>query len=116
MDLNGQSARYRLHGSVVYNRKLYKKEYDNRPESKILARKAHLLRQYNLNYSTYLDLLNKQNNLCSICKQEKQLYVDHNHETGEVRGLLCHKCNSGIGMLEDNPELTQRATEYLKGL
>lgn len=60
-----------------------------------------------------------QSNLCKIClKPEndfKQLSVDHNHETGIVRGLLCHKCNIGLGHFQDNVNYIQNAIMYLRG-
>ena len=56
---------------------------------------------------------------CEICGIEKRgvgteaLYVDHDHETGEVRGLLCMPCNTAIGHFDDNRELLVKATDYL---
>ena len=40
--------------------------------------------------------------------------IDHNHETGEIRGILCHKCNTGIGLLNDDQELLKKAITYLE--
>lgn len=42
------------------------------------------------------------------------LVVDHNHETGKVRGLLCHNCNRALGLFKDNPSVLQKTFEYLK--
>ena len=57
--------------------------------------------------------------VCDICQQEcptgKSLAFDHDHETGEIRGLLCNKCNRGLGMFNDSVKLMEIATEYLKG-
>lgn len=50
---------------------------------------------------------------CWICGSKVRLCIDHNHETGNVRGLLCTKCNTGLGMFEDNPVKLERAIEYL---
>lgn len=49
---------------------------------------------------------------CAICGDPAQV-VDHDHETKEVRGMLCHKCNRGIGFLNDDPALIRRALDYL---
>lgn len=64
-------------------------------------------------------MLAAQNNACAICGKTpndngRQLSVDHCHETMEVRGLLCVKCNAGIGMFCDNPMLLEQAIKYLR--
>lgn len=54
--------------------------------------------------------------MCAVCGKpptEQRLSVDHSHETGEVRGLLCNNCNSGIGRFKDNPETLVAAAVYL---
>lgn len=55
-----------------------------------------------------------QNGLCAIClkKPDHDLRVDHDHETGKVRGLLCSNCNSGIGFLDEDPKLFDAAKAY----
>lgn len=61
-------------------------------------------------------MLDTQNGLCAICSktQKPRLCVDHNHSTGVVRGLLCVKCNAGLGIFRDDPALMLRAIEYLQ--
>ena len=51
---------------------------------------------------------------CEICHEHKKLVYEHNHATNEQRGDCCATCNSGLGMLKDNPELAQRAAAYLE--
>ncbi|WP_344447709.1 endonuclease domain-containing protein [Kitasatospora nipponensis] len=61
-------------------------------------------------------MLADQGSCCAVCgllAGDRALQVDHCHTTGRVRGLLCRKCNSGIGMLGDSPEGVQRALSYL---
>jgi hypothetical protein len=77
-----------------------------------------LQREYGLTLEQFLDLLDRQNNQCAICKtvfeNRSQSFVDHCHTTGKVRGLLCAKCNFGIGQFNDNIEVLSQAIEYLK--
>ena len=51
---------------------------------------------------------------CRICENKNDLCIDHNHKTGEVRGLLCRTCNTGIGMLRNSPDLLRSAVAYLE--
>ena len=58
-----------------------------------------------------------QGGLCAICgrkQPEKWLAVDHDHETGVIRGLLCSRCNSGLGQFKDNPDRLRLAADYLE--
>jgi len=72
--------------------------------------------KYGITIKEYNTLLDAQDGVCAICSaaDNKKLSVDHDHDTGEVRGLLCHKCNSGIGLLGDKVDALQRAIDYLK--
>ena len=69
----------------------------------------------------YNEMLENQNNACAICKSTEsgdvrttKLSVDHCHETGVVRGLLCSSCNKAIGFMKDSTENLKNAIEYLK--
>lgn len=82
-------------------------------------RKHHLYSKYGITLDYFDQLLEKQNYSCAICKnpqksKNRRLCVDHNHETGEVRGLLCDLCNTALGKFQDSRELLLRAEEYLK--
>lgn len=79
---------------------------------------------YNIGYQTVLDQLEKQNNLCLICSKvgfkmnkgiKHNLVVDHCHDSGRFRGLLCNNCNRGLGLFKDSTESLKRAIEYLEG-
>lgn len=71
------------------------------------------IKKYNLSPDEYFKILKKQNLLCAICNEEKFLVVDHNHKNGEVRGLLCNKCNIGLGHFNDNVSLLNSAIKYV---
>jgi hypothetical protein len=64
-----------------------------------------------------LKLFEEQNGCCAICKEpesrDRELALDHCHDTGEIRGLLCSACNTGIGLFKDSPERLVAASEYL---
>jgi hypothetical protein len=80
---------------------------------------AYLRKHYNLSLADYNKLREYQNYACAICKKSELIFkngmaVDHNHKTGEVRGLLCWKCNKALGRFEDNDELVISAADYLK--
>lgn len=72
--------------------------------------------KYGISKENLLNMLEKQEGKCAICKQppkNRALHVDHCHATEKVRGLLCHGCNTGIGLFRDNPLLLQHAINYL---
>lgn len=80
-------------------------------------RESWYLRAYGITEAEYQELLIAQSKRCAICRKkpkEKRLHVDHNHETGKVRGLLCFNCNGGLGQFKDDPKLIRRAYKYLK--
>lgn len=60
-------------------------------------------------------MLIEQDGLCAVCYEKPATSVDHDHKTGQVRGLLCRNCNTGLGMFGDNPELMLAASAYIKG-
>jgi hypothetical protein len=83
-----------------------------------IKRNRHYKTRYGIDIETYNLLLLQQNHSCLICgvhqkELTKRLAIDHCHQTGKVRGLLCAKCNKGLGQFNDNPELIKRAAAYL---
>jgi hypothetical protein len=84
-----------------------------------------LKHEYGITLVEYEMLLAKQNGVCAICQQPektldkknnslRRLAVDHCHTTSKIRGLLCFYCNTGIGKFGDNPQLIERAAEYVR--
>lgn len=74
---------------------------------------SHLMRKYGLAREEYEYLKKKQGKLCAICRRRDHRYVDHDHKTGEVRGLLCQPCNTALGAFYEDPEVFHRALEYM---
>lgn len=90
-------------------------------KQKRLTGLAASLRKYGLSKEDYQRMQRAQNFKCAICLQQdfdekrglRRLCVDHDHKTDKVRGLLCSKCNTMLGMAKDNPEVLERAAAYL---
>lgn len=83
---------------------------------KLTVRRAGLKRTFGLSLEDYLEMKRKQEDKCKICKTfytRTDLAVDHCHKTGKIRGLLCNKCNNGLGCYSDNIELMYAAIDYL---
>lgn len=77
------------------------------------TRRLNLLTKYRLTPALLEAMALQQSGRCPICEQEKRLVIDHDHATGDVRGLLCHACNVAIAILDD-PVRLPRALAYLK--
>jgi hypothetical protein len=83
-----------------------------------ICRERHLSERYNITIAEYDERLQKQGNCCAICKgtdtkSAGRFVVDHNHATGEVRGLLCQTCNAMLGQAQDNVLILQAGINYL---
>ena len=88
---------------------------------KDIERRSKFKTQYGITLDDYHSMLERQDNGCGICKEKTpggrtQFFaVDHCHTTGKVRGLLCTKCNRGLGLFNDNTGKLLSAINYLKG-
>ena len=72
--------------------------------------------RHGLTEEEFWSMYEEQDGTCPICDRHieaEDSAIDHNHTTGEVRGILCKKCNRGLGLLGDNPEILNRAETYL---
>lgn len=89
-----------------------------KPCRKHLSWISHLKRRYGISGEQYLHLLTVQEGRCAICRcypKTRQLGVDHDHQTGQIRGLLCKRCNHDLlGSARDDPAILQRALDYLQ--
>ena len=70
-------------------------------------------RKYGISREIHEEMVAAQGGRCLICKRKAELCIDHDHESGVVRGLLCRRCNMGLGYFGENPIILQRAIRYL---
>jgi hypothetical protein len=90
-------------------------KYENTLEQE---RAIQMKYRYGLTKETFDSFWQTQNGKCGICtkaltKELRGYAVDHNHETGNVRGLLCNPCNTALGLFKDSPTVMQNAYQYL---
>ena len=81
------------------------------------AKNYHFLRRYNISLDDYNRMMIEQDGKCWTCSvkaEDEVLVVDHNHLTGEVRGLLCSGCNTAIGLLKESQETIAKVSKYLQ--
>lgn len=102
----------------AYARRHHEKR-KNRPEWRAYKNQAEMVRKYGLTMADFEALLQKQGGVCAICGGApngpgKRFHVDHCHNSNKVRGLLCGRCNTAIGLLGDDPERAESAAAYLR--
>jgi hypothetical protein len=104
---------------AAYHRQYRANHLDREKEVQLLFNHGLTMQQWN-------ELFVKQNGLCAICgnwlrlpenglgKGNGLVHTDHDHRTGKIRGLLCGKCNMGIGLFKDSVDILRSASEYLR--
>jgi hypothetical protein len=99
------ASRYNSERAKTFQRKEYK-------------RWAFKEREYGISKEEYEELSRSQNGLCAVCQKpnirDHFLCVDHDHETGFIRGLLCHRCNRSVGFAQDDPQTLRRLADYIE--
>jgi recombination endonuclease VII len=80
-----------------------------------LRRHYKLITRYGIGLGEVERMIEEQGGVCAICRSAAPRDVDHDHETGEVRGILCSPCNSGMGLFKDNARRLRDAAAYLEG-
>ena len=88
-------------------------------------RRGYTLNKYSISVGEYRQLFDRQGGVCAICGKPEtkaikgsvcHLSVDHDHQTGRLRGLLCRACNLVLGYASDNPQVLRRAAKYIEAL
>ena len=96
----------------------YQAEYRQRPDRKAAGRAGHLKRKFGISPEQYEEMLKAQRGGCAICgrvpEAGKTFHVDHDHDTGAVRGLLCQPCNHALGLFQESSLVVDRARTYLQ--
>ena|SRR2546428_13011463 len=99
------------------NRTTYQRRY-RKTDSFKEARPFHNMARLNVTLDEYHALFERQNEQCAICRDilkpiDKNTHIDHDHNTKKIRGLLCQRCNVGLGHFRDSPKLLREAANYL---
>lgn len=94
----------------------YREQYPERSSASLWA--SSLRRNYGIGPDEFDALLSKQNGRCAICGTDdpgtRKFNVDHDHETGKIRGILCQRCNLAIGHFKDNLDIMENAMRYVR--
>jgi hypothetical protein len=77
------------------------------------SRHYHLKHRYGIGADEFDELVRQQGGVCAICGRDEPEHVDHSHDTGEVRGILCFNCNGGLGQFRDSIDALRAAAAYL---
>ena len=118
-----QKAAWATYMREYRQRNLERERQRDRDRYRTNPRRRHQMKylKFGITWEQYVALAESQDHKCAICgngQHEKIrarfLDIDHNHETGEIRGLLCSMCNRGMGLFRDDPALMERAVAYLR--
>lgn len=113
-----QDPEYRAKRRTVEQRRKKRKIANMTDDERLTFYRArHLWRRFKIRPEEYDNLLAAQGGTCAICRgtcpTQENMPVDHDHDTGEIRGILCVTCNAGVGMFRDDPALLSDAIVYL---
>jgi hypothetical protein len=95
---------------------------ENKQATAAIQRRSNLKRLYGITQEEHDAMLASQGGECALCGSDSpnsanaSWAVDHCHSTGRVRGILCHPCNTALGLLKDNTDTLLRAVDYLKAV
>jgi hypothetical protein len=109
---------YRYECRSCFSKKGNQWASDNPDASARHKRSHHLRKKFGITIDEQDAILTAQGGRCAICRMElldsKTLHVDHDHATNRIRGVLCIRCNVGLGSFKDNPDLLIAASDYLR--
>ena len=74
----------------------------------------HLRDRYGITLAEREEMVFNQGGVCALCEARPATHIDHDHETGKVRAVLCIYCNAALGAFKDDPAIVRRAAEYLR--
>ncbi|MDA5282343.1 endonuclease VII domain-containing protein [Streptomyces sp. Isolate_45] len=78
-------------------------------------RASYFKRKYGITEAEREEMIAAQGGLCLLCREGPAEHVDHDHQTGKVRGVLCFSCNAALGQFKDRPDVIRRAAAYVEG-
>ena len=107
------SCLYKEHRRWVQENPERVREYKDRDSWTLIKRCS----RRNITPEQLVDVYERQGECCAICKDKIQLVdsaIDHNHDTGQFRGVLCKQCNRALGMFKDSPTVLKNAVKYLE--
>ncbi len=108
---------------AAHYEKIVRRERRWKAENPDKVRGQHRQRVFGVSRADYARMLAEQGGVCALCLKPEtvsrngfpfNLGVDHEHGTGKVRALLCHKCNVSVGLLGEDPTLMRRAADYIE--
>ena len=112
-----KSGKFGLHNQCRDCTKLWKPTPEALAKARKKTREWNRLKLTGFTPNDFEEKLTEQNNKCAICGTENpgatNWHADHDHKTGQKRGILCHKCNTGLGLLKDDIDILCSAIEYL---
>ncbi len=117
--INGYQKKYYDKNRELIREKARKYTKENPAKYYQSTFKSELKNNYRLTVKEFDEMVKRQDGKCGICggypgSRTKRLCVDHDHKTNKVRGLLCKKCNSALGLLGNNIYIVNSALDYLK--
>lgn len=120
-DTKNETRKTKYHTDADFRQRVIDRSKQYRIDHPTAKRSQDLYSKYGMTLQEYDEMLKNQDGKCAICGMNAEdngrygvLYVDHNHQTGKIRGLLCENCNFGLGIFKDNIDILNNAVKYLE--